>query len=57
MTDLVIVQRPLIKDPTELEKTAKARNIRQCPEPGAAARRSRSTRNPEVRPRILAKNS
>jgi hypothetical protein len=52
MTDLVIIQRPLIKDPTELEKSAKAREIRQCPEPDDGARRRRPTRNP-LRPGAL----
>jgi hypothetical protein len=57
MTDLVIIQRPLIKDPTELEKSARASEIRQCPEPDEDARRRSSTRYPAVRPRTLVTTS
>lgn len=53
MTDLIITQRPLTKDPTQIEKTGKAQEIRQCPEPDKSARRRRATRNPVVRPRTL----
>ena len=58
MTDLIITQRPLIKDPTQLEKLGKAQEIRQCPEPDEVTpRRRRAARIPVVRPRILAKSS
>ena len=57
MTDLVIVQRPLIKDPTQFEKLGTARDIRQCPEPDEDAPRRRAARIPVVRPRTLARSS
>ena len=57
MTDLIITQRPLIKDPAQIEKSGKAQAIRQCPEPDEGARRRRAARIPVVRPRILAKSS
>lgn len=53
MTDLIITQRPLIKDPTQIEKSGKVPQIQQCPEPDEGAPRRRAARNPEVRPRIL----
>lgn len=53
MTELIITQRPLIKDPTQIEKYGQAKEIRQCPEQDENSRRRRSTRNPEARPRVL----
>ncbi len=53
MTELIITQRPLIKDPTQIEKYGQAREIRQCPQPDENSKRRRSTRNPEARPRVL----